>query len=81
MNSIRSVPASSALTDWSHNVCNCHLFGSGKRNGEERNEEHGRTKETFGRNIMQALELHTAGGKKVHLEMKQCWYVKKQACS
>ena len=56
-NNIRSAPASSVLTQvshWSHNAytANCHLHGSGERNGEQR-----RTKVSFDRTMMQALEL------------------------
>ena len=56
-NSIRNAPASAVLTQLSHqnhNVCtaNCHLYSKRKRNGAQR-----RTKESFGRTMMQALEL------------------------
>ena len=49
-NNIRSAPASSALilvSHQSHNACtaNCHLCGSGERNGAQR-----RTKVSFGKN-------------------------------
>jgi len=56
-NNIRSTPASSALTlvmHRSHNTCtaNHRLRGSGERNRAQR-----RTKVSFGRTMMQALEL------------------------
>jgi len=56
-NNVRSAPASSALTlvsHRSHNACiaNCHLSGSELRNGAQK-----RTKVSFGRTMMQALEL------------------------
>ena len=56
-NNVKSTPASSALTLVSHrsqNVCttNRHLRRSGERNGAQR-----RTKVSFGRTMMQALEL------------------------
>ena len=56
-NSIRNVPASAALTQvshQSHNVrtVNCHLHSKEERNGAQR-----KTKVSFGRTMMQALEL------------------------
>ena len=56
-NNVRSAPASSALTlasHQSHNACtaNRHLHGSGERMGVQR-----RTKVSFSRTMMQALEL------------------------
>jgi len=73
-NNTRSIPASSALTQvshWSHNrrTANRHQHGSGERNGEWR-----RTKVSFSRTMMQALELlwlakrHISGGS----DMEQC---------
>jgi len=49
---VRNASASTALAQvlhWSHNVCttNCHLHGSGERNGAQR-----RTKVSFGRIMM-----------------------------
>jgi len=68
-NNARSTPASTALTHQSHNAHsgNRHLCGSGERNGEQR-----RTKVSFGRTVMQALEMLQA-----HLGMKQCRTVQK----
>jgi len=66
-NNVRSAPASSVLTlvsDQSHDghITNHHLCGKGERNGAKR-----RTKVSFSRTMMQALELlrlvkrHTSG--------------------
>ena len=56
-NNTRSIPASSALTLVSHRSHNArtpnrHLHGSGENSGTQR-----RTKVTFGRTMMKALEL------------------------
>ena len=56
-NNVRSTSVSSSLTlvsHRSHNLCtvNCHLRGSGERNGTQR-----KTKLSFGRTMMQTLEL------------------------
>ena len=56
-NHLRSTPASTALTlvsHRSHNVCttNCHLHGKGARNGVQK-----KTNVSFGRTMMQTLEL------------------------
>ena len=56
-NNVSSVPASSTLTLVSHrshnaHTTNCHLRGKGERNGAQR-----RTKLSFDRTMMQALEL------------------------
>ena len=55
-NNARSTPGSTALTlvlHWSHNACttNYHLCGSWERSGEQR-----RTKLSFSRTVMQALD-------------------------
>ena len=54
---VRTAPACTALTYVSHQshnmrTANCHLRSKGERNGVQR-----RTKVSFGRTIMQALEL------------------------
>ena len=53
-NSIRNVPALTQVSRQSHNVrtVNCHLHSKEERNGAQR-----KTKVSFGRTMMQALEL------------------------
>jgi len=59
MNDVRSTSASTTLAEVSHQshyACteNCYLRGSEERNGAQR-----RTKVSFGKTMMQALELLT----------------------
>ena len=76
-NSVRGALASTALTQvsrWNHNVHNpnCHLHSKGERDAAQR-----RTKVSFGRTNMQALELLQLVGEKARLWMKQPWLVNK----